>query len=64
MKGHASKESDLDILVDSNKSISLFKFIEMENYLSDQMGIKVDLVTKDALKPRIRTIILKEVVKA
>jgi hypothetical protein len=34
----------------------------MENYLSDMLGIKVDLVMKDALKPRIGKQILKEVV--
>lgn len=62
LKGQATEESDLDILVDFNKSISLLKFIEMENYLSDRVGIKVDLVMKDALKPRIGKIILKEVV--
>lgn len=62
LKGQATEESDLDILVDFNKSISLLKFIEIENYLSDRVGIKVDLVMKDALKPRIGKIILKEVV--
>ncbi|MBU1159895.1 nucleotidyltransferase domain-containing protein, partial [Patescibacteria group bacterium] len=56
--------SDLDILVefDESASFGLFKFIEMENYLSDQLGIKVDLVMKDSLKPRIGEVILKEVI--
>ncbi|UCH90211.1 MAG: nucleotidyltransferase family protein [Thermoplasmata archaeon] len=55
-------ESDIDILVDFEDGITLLKFIEMENYLSDQLGIKVDLVMKRALKPRIGKQILKEVI--
>jgi len=34
----------------------------LENYLSDTLGVKVDLVMKDALKPRIGERILNEVV--
>ena len=35
--------------------------LELENYLSDMLGIKVDLVMKSALKPGIGSHILKEV---
>jgi uncharacterized protein len=52
--------SDLDILVTFQEPPGLIKFIEMENYLSDLLGVKVDLVMKDALKPRIGKRILKE----
>lgn len=64
VRGEQKKGSDLDILVKFEESaiFGLFKFIEMENYLSEQLGIKVDLVMKDSLKPRIGEIILKEVV--
>ena len=55
-------ESDLDILVTFSDPPSLFKFIELENYLSDHLGVKVDLVMKDALKPAIGKRILKEVI--
>lgn len=56
------KESDLDILVVFKETPGLLKFIELENFLSDLLKIKVDLVMKDALKPRIGQLILKEVV--
>ena len=55
-------DSDLDILVSFRETPGLLKFIEMENYLSDTLGIKVDLVMKDSLKPHIGEHILKEVV--
>ncbi len=63
VKGKAKKSSDLDILVDFQKDadIGLLEFIALENYLSDLLGIKVDLVMKDSLKPRIGKQILKEV---
>ena len=50
--------SDLDILVTFSKTPSLIKFIELENFLSDKLGIKVDLVMKDSLKPRLRNSII------
>ena len=54
--------SDIDILVTFTEPPSLLKFIELENYLTDILGIKVDLVMKDALRRRIGEHILSEVV--
>lgn len=62
VRGAEKEGSDLDILVQFDKPIGLLKFIELENYLSELTGIKVDLVSKKALKPRIGKQILKEVV--
>ncbi|MCK4764108.1 MAG: nucleotidyltransferase family protein [Candidatus Aminicenantes bacterium] len=52
--------SDIDILVSFKKPIGFIKFMRLEFYLSDLLGQKVDLVTKDALKPHIGSFILKE----
>ena len=56
--------SDLDILVEFQEmaTLSLLDFINLENYLSKKLGVKVDLVEKATLKPRIGKHILKEVV--
>ena len=54
--------SDLDVLVEFRETPSLLNLIDLENYLSDLLGIKVDLVMRQALKPRIAQRILKEVV--
>jgi len=56
------KNSDLDILVTFNKPPSLFKFVRLENHLSDVLGVKVDLVMKDSLKPAIGKNILREAI--
>jgi predicted nucleotidyltransferase len=62
VRGEMANDSDLDILVELDKSIGLLKFVNLENYLSDILKLKVDLVMRDALKPRIRRHILKEVI--
>ncbi len=56
------KKSDLDVLVSFSETIDLFMFVELENYLSDILGVKVDLVMKDSLKPRLKDRILNEAV--
>ncbi len=55
-------DSDLDILVEFSEPISLFEFIDLEEYLQNITGIKVDLVSKKGLKPGIGQYILNEVV--
>ncbi|MBW2641001.1 MAG: nucleotidyltransferase family protein [Deltaproteobacteria bacterium] len=57
-----STSSDLDLLVAFNEMPGLLKFIELENYLTDLLGIKVDLVMQENLKPRIGKRIQREVV--
>ena len=55
-------DSDLDLLVTFQETPSLFKYIELENHLSDLLGIKVDLVLQDSLKPAIGERILREAI--
>ena len=42
--------------------VGFFKFLELEEFLSRGLGVKVDLVTKDAFKPVMKERILKEMV--
>ncbi|MEA3493695.1 MAG: nucleotidyltransferase family protein [Candidatus Margulisiibacteriota bacterium] len=60
LRGEQTKESDIDLLVEFYETIDLFKFLDLEEYLSKILGRKVDLVMKDTLKPRIRDGILRE----
>ncbi len=62
VRGEATRSSDVDILVEFDRNISLFDFIQLEDDLRQLLGRKVDLVEKDALKPIIGQYILKEVV--
>lgn len=56
------KGSDIDILVEFSETIDLFMYMELEGFLSSILDVKVDLVMKDALKPRIKENILREAV--
>ena len=53
VRNEQTSGSDLDLLVSYNKIPSLIKFIELKNYLSDQLNLNVDLVMKDSVKPRL-----------
>ncbi len=55
-------DSDLDVLVTFTEAPGLLTFMAIENYLSDLLGIKVDLVMKDSLKPKIGQQILREAI--
>ncbi|MGB9628026.1 MAG: nucleotidyltransferase family protein [Thermodesulfobacteriota bacterium] len=61
-RGEQNVESDVDLLVQFGKPIGFFTFIAIENYLSERIGVKVELVTEDALKPLLKPYIIEEVV--
>lgn len=63
VRGEQRRNSDLDILISFDKSPSLLGFIKLERDLSEMLGVKVDLVIEDSLKPRIGERILSEVVR-
>lgn len=60
-RGEDNKKSDIDLLVEFKKSVSLFDLLDVEYYLEDRLGKKVDLVPKDSLRKHIGKHILDEV---
>lgn len=60
-RGEQTPKSDIDILVEFSAPIGFFDFIKLENELSNLLGRKVDLISKKAMKPAIKDIILNEV---
>ena len=64
VRGEATENSDIDILVEfyPNINFGLITYCRLENQLSETLGKKVDLVTKDGLKPHFGANILKEVI--
>ncbi len=61
-RGEQRDDSDLDVLVDFDRPIGLFDFIGLRDELSDALGLNVDLVMRDAPKPRIVQRIERELV--
>jgi len=60
LQQNEDEESDLDLLVEFRQTPTLFQFIRLENYLTELLGVEVDLVMKDSLKPSIGERVLKE----
>jgi len=62
VRGEQTPDSDLDLLVEfDHRPLTLLQFIALEYELSDELHIKVDLVEKSVLKPKIGERILQEV---
>ncbi len=58
------QDSDLDVLIELENppQISLIGLVELESYLSQLLGVKVDLAIKKNLKKRIGVRIMQEVI--
>jgi predicted nucleotidyltransferase len=63
VRGEQEDASDIDILVEFSEPVGFFAFIDLEDHLTEVLGIKVDLVSKKALRPRIGQNILQELVR-
>ncbi len=55
LRGEQRQDSDLDLLVDFEKDISLWNVMELEEFLSERLGVKVDLIMKSSLRFRPHT---------
>ncbi len=63
VKGAERPESDVDILVVFEKGHKdFFNYMRLKYYIEGLIGKRVDLVIKEAVKPRLQEKIFKEVV--
>lgn len=63
-RGELRADSDIDLLVEFGRPVSLFEFARLRRHLQELLGRPVDLVTREALKPHLRERILREAVRA
>ena len=61
-RDEAREDSDLDLLVEYDVVPTLDAFVGLKLFLEDHIGRKVDLVTPDALKARMRPAVEREAV--
>jgi hypothetical protein len=61
-RGDAVQGSDVDLLVEFDRPIGLFSFLELQHHLEALLGCGVDLGTPQSLKPRIRARVQAEAV--
>ena len=61
VRGDATAKSDVDILVEFEKPIGL-DFVMLADELEEIIGVKVDLVTPNAIKPRMLEYIKQDLI--
>jgi uncharacterized protein len=59
-----TNESDVDILVEFDRPVGAFEFLDLQDDLARALGRRVDLVTSAAIKERMRARIEREAVAA
>lgn len=56
-------DSDVDILVTLEGMPTFDRYMDLKAYLEQLIGTSVDLVTESAVKPRMRSVIEKDLVR-
>ena len=62
VRGERKKRSDLDLLAEKERPVSLFNLVGAELYLRKVLRSKVDLVTKEEIRKELKEPILRETV--
>ena len=63
VRGEEKRGSDIDMLIEPPKGMSLFGFVDLQQKLEKAIGRKVDLGEYSTLKPRIRQKILSQQIR-
>ncbi len=63
VRGDYKKRSDIDILIQPPRDMSLLKFVHVKHELEEKLNKKVDLVSYRGIHPFLKNQILKEEVK-
>jgi predicted nucleotidyltransferase len=61
-RGKAKAGSDLDLLVDFDAPATFDQYMTLKFFLEDLFQCRIDLVTRKALKPRMRAHVEKEAI--
>lgn len=60
VRSQQTEKSDLDLLITFSKPYNLWEFIDVKEFLTKRLHMKVDLVPKDSIKPMLKDQILQE----
>ena len=61
-RGEDQPESDIDLVVDLDRSAGLFELEALRRELSETLGVSVDVVPSDSLRPRVREEVEREAI--
>ena len=59
----AQPDSDIDVLVDFREKATFDRYMDLKFFLEDLLGARVDLVTRNALRPSMRPSIEREAIR-
>lgn len=62
VRGEQGSQSDLDLLIEKLRPVSLLELVGAEIYLSGILGVRVDLVPRRSVREELRESILREAV--
>jgi len=62
VRGEQRRRSDIDLLGDILRPVSLLELVGAELYLSEVLGVKVDLIPKRDVREELRETIFRETV--
>ena len=63
LHGEENEASDIDLLFETRKTMSLFKIIKTQLRLEERLGRKVDFIEKNSLDKYIKDEVIKEAQK-
>jgi uncharacterized protein len=61
-RGEQSRRSDLDLLITFSAPYCLWDLLDVKEFISKKLRLKVDLVPKDSIKPMIKKQIIQEAI--
>jgi uncharacterized protein len=61
-RGEHSQKSDLDLLITFSQPYSLWELLDVKEFLTTKLHLKVDLVPKDSIKPMLKEQIIQEAI--
>jgi Predicted nucleotidyltransferases len=62
VRGEQRPDSDVDVLVEVDREVSLLDVVGLELFLSDSLGVKVDVVLRRSVRKELKEIIFAEAV--
>lgn len=61
-RGEENESSDLDLIVNFQTTPSLFRLLDFEEKLQQQLGKKIDLITHDSISPYLQHTINRDLI--
>ncbi len=63
-RDEAGAHSDVDLLVEFDRPAGLLNYVGLQQHLEGLLGVRVDLVSRNALRPEFRGQVLSEAIDA